>query len=267
MAPIHQGTEEDAEDILAEALQFLGGKPVIDDSLIRYGSLALTLAPKANSLLADHLFSPALFLAERIERGLLDISGKTVIELGAGSALPSLLLSTLPGSPSLVVVTDYPDPGILGNLVTNVQRNAALVTAGCTVKCEGYEWGTDPAKLLEICESESTSKEGYDVMILSDLLHFFDSHDVLLSSISMLLEKTKEARVYVGAGSYTHAHVCESFLRKGKAIGLQLDEIIDKDKWLGTLPVSNLDLEALSLRKSNCRYWVGRWVNISRKYP
>ena len=32
---------------------------------------------QANTLLADHLFSPALFLAERIERGLIPLQGKT----------------------------------------------------------------------------------------------------------------------------------------------------------------------------------------------
>ncbi|KAH9478567.1 Protein N-terminal and lysine N-methyltransferase EFM7 [Psilocybe cubensis] len=265
---IHEVTDEDAEDILAEALEFLGGKPVIENNFIRYGSLVLTLAPKANSLLADHLFSPALFLAERIERGLLhDLSGKTVVELGAGTALPSLLLSIQANPPSLLVVTDYPDPAILGNVEANVQRNAALVKPGCTVKCEGYEWGTDPLKLLEICKSDNGSKGGYDVMILSDLLHFFDSHDVLLSSISMLLARTKEARVFIGAGSYTRAHVCENFLQKGEEMGLCLDEIIDNDKWLGTLPVSDLDLEALSLRKNNCRYWVGRWSDVPQLTP
>lgn len=71
-----------------------------------------------------------------------------MLELGAGSALPSLLLSTQANPPSLVVVTDYPDEGILGNLRKNVERNSAVVTKGCAVKCEGYDWGTDPAKLL-----------------------------------------------------------------------------------------------------------------------
>jgi nicotinamide N-methyltransferase len=72
----------------------------------------------------------------------------TVLELGAGSALPSLLLSTQANPPSLIVVTDYPDEGILGNLKKNVERNSAAVMKGCTVKCEGYDWGTDPSKLL-----------------------------------------------------------------------------------------------------------------------
>jgi hypothetical protein len=39
---------------------------------------------------------------------------------------------------------------------------------------------------------------GYEIVILSDLLHFFDSHDVLVSSIEKLLVKREDARVYVG---------------------------------------------------------------------
>jgi len=34
------------EDILSDSLEFLGGKPVIDDTTIQYGPLVLTLAPK-----------------------------------------------------------------------------------------------------------------------------------------------------------------------------------------------------------------------------
>ncbi|KAF8174073.1 hypothetical protein BJ912DRAFT_1077728 [Pholiota molesta] len=254
----------DNEDILSDALEFLGGKPVIDDTIIRYGPLQLTLAPKANTLLADHLFSPALYLAERIERNLLDVNGRTVIELGAGSALPSLLLSTQPNPPALIVVTDYPDEGILGNLKKNVERNRSAITEGCVVKCEGYEWGTDTSKLLNLLQPTDSTKSmaGYEIVILSDLLHFFDSHDVLVSSIEKLLVKREDARVYVGAGNYTHAHVCDNFLQKGRSVGLHFDEIIDVDedqKWLGTLEVSTLDQEALQLRKNNCRYWIGRW--------
>ena len=71
-----------------------------------------------------------------------------VIELGAGCALPSLLLSTLSEPPSLVVVTDYPDEGILGNLKRNVEKNRNVVTKGCSVQSYGYEWGTDASHLL-----------------------------------------------------------------------------------------------------------------------
>lgn len=37
---------ESSEDILHDSLAFLGGKPVVDDELICYGPLRLTVAPK-----------------------------------------------------------------------------------------------------------------------------------------------------------------------------------------------------------------------------
>ena len=37
----------------------------------------IDIKQKANTLLADHLFSPSLLLAERIERGLVPVSGKS----------------------------------------------------------------------------------------------------------------------------------------------------------------------------------------------
>ena len=37
---------DDYEDILKDSLEFLGGKPVIDEEVIKYGPLALTVAPK-----------------------------------------------------------------------------------------------------------------------------------------------------------------------------------------------------------------------------
>jgi len=63
------------------------------------------------------------FLSIFVQVHILSAFHITVVELGAGSGLPSLLLATLPDPPSLVVITDHPDPGILGNLKTNVEQN------------------------------------------------------------------------------------------------------------------------------------------------
>ncbi|KAJ7185792.1 hypothetical protein C8R46DRAFT_937426 [Mycena filopes] len=248
----------DPEDILNDALEFLGGQKVVEDEVIQYGDLRLTVAPKANTLLADHLFSPGLFLAERIERGLLPAHNLNVVELGAGCALPSLLLSTLASPPATVVVTDYPDPGILGNLAQNVDRNNHLVAPGCTVRWCGYDWGTDAEPLLT-----HTGGRGYDLVILSDLLHFHSSHDVLISSADALLARSDAARVHVAAGNYTKPDVCDNFLRLASQAGFIFDEILPTDEereWLGTSAVSGLDKIALATRKAACRYWVGRRV-------
>ena len=122
---------------------------------------------EANTLLADHLFSPSLLLAELIERGIIDLATKTgiyvdfygstapvsdcqiaVVELGAGCALPSLLSATVRTPPSVVVITDYPDEVIMRNLVANVNRNKPHYQHGCSVHSTGYEWGQDTRPLL-----------------------------------------------------------------------------------------------------------------------
>ncbi|KAJ7800389.1 hypothetical protein B0H14DRAFT_2465415, partial [Mycena olivaceomarginata] len=250
--------QEDPADILNDALEFLGGSRAVEDEIIKYGDLQLTVAAKegkANTLLADHLFSPGLFLAERIERGLLAAHGLNVIELGAGCALPSLLLSTLASPPATIVVTDYPDPGILGNLTRNVERNSYLVSPGCTVRCCGYEWGTDVAPLLCVSHTGSAG-QGYDVVILSDLLHFHSSHPVLVSSIDALLSRSPEARAH--AGNYTEPEVCDNFLRLSAEAGFIFDEVFSSDEereWLGSSTVGGLDKIALTTRKAACRYW------------
>ena len=71
-----------------------------------------------------------------------------MIELGAGCALPSLLSATLDCPPALVVITDYPDQTILGNLTANIERNRVHFSASCNVRCLGYEWGQDVSPLL-----------------------------------------------------------------------------------------------------------------------
>ncbi|KAF5390050.1 hypothetical protein D9757_003797 [Collybiopsis confluens] len=261
---------DSSEDILNDALSFLGGNPVIQRDIIEYGPLRLTVAPKegkANTLLADHLFSPSLLLTELIERGLIPLQRKTLIELGAGCSLPSLAACTLSSptnTPSLVVTSDYPDPVILNNLKQNVERNQMLASPTCKLHCTGYEWGQEVRELLSFLPT-TDKPGGFDIVILSDLLHFNASHDVLIKSVSLLLAKTIDARIYIAAGKYTLPDVCDSFLQKAAKAGLKLEENIDENgsKWLGNLPVSNLDAEALGIRKGNCRFWLGQWVDLA----
>jgi predicted nicotinamide N-methyase len=91
------------------------------------------------------------------------------VELGAGSALPSLLAATLPGErrASLVIATEYPDPLIMETLKGNVERARQQLgkphlsiddqgteeCAGeeqdyCKIECAEFEWGSDVSQLL-----------------------------------------------------------------------------------------------------------------------
>ncbi|KAF8437986.1 hypothetical protein L210DRAFT_3622052 [Boletus edulis BED1] len=233
----------DVEDILSDALEILGGERVKDPGYVQYGPLRLTVAPKdgkANTLLADHLFSPALVLAELVERGVLPVAGRRIIELGAGCALPSLLAATIDPPPSLIVATDYPDDGILGNLKANVDRNKPHYRSPCQVYGVGFEWGSDIAPLFTL--------PGYDIVIMSDLLHFDSSHEVLMLALSSLLAKSSQTRVYVAAGNYTAPHVCDNFINLGTHAGLIWEEKTSEQEetWMGSM-----------IRA--CRWWIGRW--------
>ncbi|KAI0642550.1 hypothetical protein C8Q79DRAFT_1002943 [Trametes meyenii] len=253
---------DDVDDFLSDSAALFGEKP-IDDDTIRYGPLALTVAPKANTLLADHLFSPSLLLAELIERGIISLGGKSVVELGAGCALPSLLSLTLQDPPSLVVITDYPDDTIIKNLTANAERNGPHFNGKCTVHVRGYEWGKDVTPILEIVGSRGPNEGGFDVVIMSDLLHFDGSHDVLVQSLTALLCRSPNARVYVAAGKYTKPHVCDHFVEEAAKAGITLEEETVENVWKGALEVSGggLDREQLAARKDMSRWWTGRWAD------
>ncbi|EGO03734.1 hypothetical protein SERLA73DRAFT_175349 [Serpula lacrymans var. lacrymans S7.3] len=256
---------ENLEDIMSDSIEMFGGETLEDNGTIQYGPLVLGVAPKegkANTLLADHLFSPALLLAEQVERGLIPVQGQKVLEIGAGCALPSLLMATLPEPPCLVTVSDYPDEIILGNLKRNVDKNRPQFQSNCTVRCIGYEWGKDPGPLLALLPPHDNL--GYDIMILSDLLHFNNSHEALITAITSFLVTSATSRVYVAAGKYTAADVCSGFLRMSTLMGLIWEEGADPSNanpvtWLGEMQVSGLDKGQLADRKGMCRWWIGRW--------
>lgn len=103
---------------------------------------------------------------------------------------------------------------------------------------------------------------GYDIVILSDLLHFHASHDVLLLSLTSLLSQSETSRVYVAAGNYTPPDVCDHFLRNAEKLGIAWNEgekTLEEAEWLGTFEVTGLDKVQLASRKNVCRWWLGRW--------
>jgi nicotinamide N-methyltransferase len=123
--------------------------------------------------------------------------------------------------------------------------------------------------------SSMSPQPGYDIVILSDLLHFDRSHGALIASLTSLLSKSRTSQVYISAGKYTPSHVCDNFLMEGTRAGLVFEEGViltdgggdddhdansDTTAWLGNLEVSGLDKEQLSARKAMCRWWVGRWA-------
>ena len=103
-------------------------------------------------------------------------------------------------------------------------------------------------------------KEGYDVAILSDLLHYHSSHGDLVRSLRLLLSVSTAARVYVGAGRYTSIETCQHFLSLAEEkLGIAWEEGENDGIWHGDTKVGSWTREELGLRKANVRWWVGRW--------
>ena len=140
-------------------------------------------------LFGHYLWNASLLAAELVERGTLagdasadeldgagegelsaprrtfDIRGKSVVELGAGTALPSTMAALLGAAE--VVVTDYPSPTLLATLRANVARNISRENSpeGYVpekVEVLGHSWG-------EI-DGLDQRKGAFDIVIAADCL-------------------------------------------------------------------------------------------------
>ncbi|KAL7795026.1 hypothetical protein V8C37DRAFT_375300 [Trichoderma ceciliae] len=195
-------------------------------------------------LFSHYLWNASLLLAELIERDSLeagseageeaglgaglsfDTRGLDTLELGAGTALPSIMAGLL-GARS-VVVTDYPAPAVMKTLRENVASNirpdlapegrCGLVTSSILV--QGHEWGvfdplpatataTSTASASATAASAASSPFPASHAHLSDRLFVADclwmpwQHANLRRSINHFLKKTGSARAWVVAGFHT----------------------------------------------------------------
>ncbi|KAF2269905.1 hypothetical protein CC78DRAFT_557775 [Lojkania enalia] len=109
----------------------------------------------------------SLYLEERAEEL---IKAKTVLELGAGAGLPSLVCAL--NDAHQVVVTDYPDVDLIENLRFNISHFEGLIQ-----------------HLPQDC--------AFDVLILADLLFNHSEHAKLIKTVRMTLKKAATSRAYV----------------------------------------------------------------------
>lgn len=114
------------------------------------------------------------------------VRAKSVLEFGAGAGLPSLISSHL--GATQVVVTDYPD----ADLITNLAHNIDSCSPSLPIVAKGYLWGADPSPLID----EVKPEQGFDVLILADLLFNHSEHKKLVESTKKTLKKDGTALVF-----------------------------------------------------------------------
>lgn len=129
------------------------------------------------------------------------IHNKSLLELGCGAALPSIVAALL--GASHVVATDYPDPIVLENLQHNLTayrpvlntRNSSAQLSGM-----GFLWGESPTEVLE-CLPKSEIP-GFDIVVLADVSFNHSEHAKLARSVAATLKRHKDAVAYVYFTAY-----------------------------------------------------------------
>ncbi|KAL6862323.1 nicotinamide N-methyltransferase [Trichoderma novae-zelandiae] len=197
---------------------------------------------------------------EGLGRGVsFDTRGLRTLELGAGTALPSMMAGLL-GAAS-VVVTDYPAPAVIKTLRENVARNIkpelapvgkeGLVTKSVLV--EGHEWGvfearpSDPSPTAQAPEPEAATttrapgsetafpashKHLADRLFVADCLWMPWQHANLRRSINHFLRRDSSARAWVVAGFHTGRAKMAGFFDAGalrEEGGVEVERMWERD--------------------------------------
>lgn len=92
-----------------------------------------------------------------------------------------------------MVVTDYPDPELIENLQYNIEHCEALPGRN-VILVEGYLWGNASDKLRSHLDGISN---GFDLLILADILFNHSEHEKLVESLRNTLNKSADAKALV----------------------------------------------------------------------
>ncbi|CAM9591642.1 unnamed protein product [Pylaiella littoralis] len=112
-------------------------------------TLTLSLVSSRHSLWGHRLWNAALLLAEMIDEEEIIVEGKSVLELGAGAGLPSLICA-LRGAKK-VVISDYAtstDEALMVPIQINIDRVQPEFVSEDTLHAVGHVWGHGVEDLL-----------------------------------------------------------------------------------------------------------------------
>lgn len=166
---------------------------------------------RAGMLMSDALLSSAFSTSDRC-----------ILELGAGTGLPSITAALL-ATPTIVVASDYDEPLLVKELRDNVKRN---VSTGC--KVVGHIWGKDTEELLDCLPAHV---KAFDSILLADCMWDPLSHADLLKTLLNVLARHQDARVNVIAGLHTGRDKVTSFIRRAYRAGLRLARVENARVW------------------------------------
>ncbi|KAL3468444.1 hypothetical protein BJX64DRAFT_282616 [Aspergillus heterothallicus] len=185
---------------------------------------------EARNLFAHILWSAGMVVADGFERahdgnsdaGMWKVKGETVLELGAGAALPSII-AALAGA-SALTITDHPSSPALGfssAIAFNIKQNLPSSTAS-TIDVVPHEWG----KLSDDPWAVSR-KASYSRIIAADCYWMAPQHENLTRTMKWFL--APEGRIWVVAGFHTGREIVARFFATAVRMGLEIEERYERD--------------------------------------
>jgi nicotinamide N-methyltransferase len=178
----------------------------------------------ASATEAHHLWNGARVMAAHFEAHPALVRGRTVLELGAAAGLPSIVAAAL--GARKVVMTDYPDPELVEVMWKNVWGCELLKGSEEGIVVEGFVWGADPTRMLGHLEDG----EGFDVLVLADLLFRHSEHENMLRTVRQTLKKTAESTAFVVFTSYRPwlQHKDLKFFDLAREEGFVVEKVLEK---------------------------------------
>jgi len=151
---------------------------------------------------AHHLWNGSRVVSDWFETHPEEVKGRTVLEIGAGAGLPSIVAAVLGAKKA--VVTDFPDPELIVTMWKNIRGCPMLAVDNeedLNIVADGYVWGADVKPLLAHLSPEDAEK-GFDVLVLADLLFRHSEHGKLVDTIEKSLKRAPESKAFVVFTSY-----------------------------------------------------------------